>query len=41
MNANSFLYETETEDVYKDIAKDRDTRFDTTEYSMDARHDER
>ena len=41
MNTNSFFYETETEDFYKDIAKDVDTRFDTTEYSMDAKHDER
>ena len=40
MDTNSFVYETEIEDFYKDIAKDVETRFDTTEYSVDSRHDE-
>ena len=40
MDTNSFVYETEIEDFYKDIAKDVETRFDTTEYSVDGRHDE-
>ena len=31
MDTNSFVYETEIEDFYKDIAKDVETRFDTTE----------
>ena len=40
MDTNSFVYETEIEHFYKDIAKDVETRFDTTEYSADGRHDE-
>ena len=33
MHTRSFVYEIETEDFYKDIAKDVKMRFDTSEYS--------
>ena len=35
MDADSFVYEIETEDFYKDIAKDGEKKFDTSEYSKD------
>ena len=33
MDTDSFVYRTETEDFYRDIAKDVKKRFDTSEYS--------
>ena len=33
MDTDSFVYKTETEDFYRDIAKDVKKRFDTSEYS--------
>ena len=35
MDTNSFVYEIETEDFYRDIAKDVEKRFDTSGYSKD------
>ena len=35
MDTDSFVYETETEDFYRDIAKDVEKRFDTSGYSKD------
>ena len=35
MNTDSFLYEIETEDFYRDIAKDVERTFDTNGYSKD------
>ena len=35
MDTNSFVYEIETEDFYRDIAKDVKKRFDTSGYSKD------
>ena len=35
MNTDSFVYERETEDFYKDIAKDVEKRFNTSGYSKD------
>ena len=35
MDYDSFLYEFQAEDFYKDIAKDVETRFDTSGYSED------
>ena len=35
MYTDSFVYEIETEDFYRDIAKDVKKRFDTSEYSKD------
>ena len=35
MDTDSFVYETETEGFYRDIAKDVEKRFDTSGYSMD------
>ena len=35
MDTDSFVYETETEDFYRDIAKDVERRFDTSGYSKD------
>ena len=35
MDTDSFVYEIETEDFYKNIAKDVEKRFDTSEYSKD------
>ena len=32
MDTDSFLYEIETEDFYRDIAKDLETKFDTSVY---------
>ena len=32
MDTDSFVYEIETEDFYRDIAKDVDSRFDTSGY---------
>ena len=33
MDIDSFIYETETEDFYRDIAKDVEKRLDTSGYS--------
>ena len=41
MDTSSSLYETEIKDFDKDIHKDKETRFATTEYPVDVRHDER
>ena len=35
IDTNSFIYEIETEDFYRDIAKDVEKRFDTSGYSKD------
>ena len=35
MDTGSFVYETETEDFYRDIVKDVEKRFDTSGYSKD------
>ena len=35
MDTDSFVYEIETEDFYKDIAEDVETRFDTSGYSKE------
>ena len=35
MDTESFVYETEKEDFYKDIAKDTQKNFDTSGYSKD------
>ena len=35
MDTDSFVYETETEDFYRDIAKYMEKRFVTNEYSKD------
>ena len=35
MDTDSFVYEIETEDFYKDIAKDANKRFDTSGYSKE------
>ena len=35
MDTDSFVYEIETEDFYRDIAKDAETKFDTSGYSKD------
>ena len=35
MDTDSFLYKIETEDIYRDIAKDVVKRFDTSGYSKD------
>ena len=35
MDSDSFVYEIETEDFYRDIAKDVEKRFDTSGYSKD------
>ena len=35
MDTDSFVYEMETEDFYRDIAKDVEKRFDTSGYSQD------
>ena len=35
METDSFVYETETEDFYRDIPKDVKNRFDTSGYSKD------
>ena len=35
MDTDSLVYEIETEDFYRDIAKDVEKRFDTIEYSKD------
>ena len=35
MDTDSFVYEIETEDFYRDIAKDVETKFDTSRYSKD------
>ena len=35
MDTDCFVYEIETEDFYKDIAKDVETRFDIIGYSKD------
>ena len=35
MDTNSFVYYTEAEDFYRDIANDVEKRFDTSGYSKD------
>ena len=35
MNTDSFVYETEIEDFYRDIVNDVEKRFDTSGYSKD------
>ena len=35
MDTDSFVYGIETEDFYRDIAEDVETRFDTSGYSKD------
>lgn len=35
MDIDSFVYRLEIEDFYTDIAKDRETEFDTSGYSKD------
>lgn len=35
MGTDCFMYETETEDFYKDITKDVETGFDKSGYSKD------
>ena len=35
MDTNSFVYDIETQDVYRDIIKDEKKRFDTNGYSKD------
>ena len=35
MDTDSFVYETETEDFYRNIAEDVEKRFDTSGYSKD------
>ena len=35
MDADSFIYTKKTDDVYKDIAEDVETRFDTSDYELD------
>ena len=35
MDTDNFVYEIETEDFYRDIAKDVEKRFDTNKYSKD------
>ena len=35
MDTDSFVYEIEVEDFYKDVAKDMEKRFDTSGYSKD------
>ena len=35
MDTDSFVYKIETEDFYRDIAKDVKKRFDRSEYSRD------
>ena len=35
MDTDSFVYEIETEDFYRDIAKDAETKFDISGYSKD------
>ena len=38
MDTDSFVYEIETEDFYRDIAKDLEKRFDTSGYSKETAH---
>ena len=35
MDTNSFIVYMKTDDIYKDIAKDVETRFDTSDYELD------
>ena len=35
MNTDSFIVYLKTNDIYKDIAKDVETRFDTSNYELD------
>ena len=35
MDSNSFIVHIKTYDIYKDIAKDVETRFDTSNYELD------
>ena len=36
MNADSFIVYIKTDDIYKDIAEDVETRFDTSDYKLDS-----
>ena len=35
MNTKSFIVHVKTDDIYKDIAEDVETRFDTSNYEID------
>ena len=35
MDTGSFIVQIKTEDIYKDIAEDVETRFDTSNYELD------
>ena len=35
MDTNSFIVHVKTNDIYKDIAEDVETRFDTSNYKLD------
>ena len=35
MDTDSFIVQIKTEDIYKDIAEDVETRFDTSNYELD------
>ena len=35
MDTDSFIVYIKTDDIYKDIAKDVETRFDTSNYELD------
>ena len=35
MNANNFVCKLDSQDFFKDVAEDTETRFDTSEYSKD------
>ena len=35
MNTDSFIIYIKTDDIYQDIAKDVETRFDTSNYELD------
>ena len=35
MDADSFIVQIKTDDIYKDIAEDVETRFDTSSYKLD------
>ena len=36
MDADSFIVYIKTDDIYKDIAEDVETRFDTSDYKLDS-----
>ena len=35
MDTDSFIFQVKTDDIYKDIAKDVEKRFDTSNYEID------